>query len=79
MNISKTVSGIKIQPSFKLWWNKYNLKVEITGFDKLKTTKVFVSVFNKNDFLESSIETLKMLKHSQTSQSTNEQVSVMVI
>tara|TARA_B100000902_G_C27205201_1_gene861243 strand:- start:192 stop:743 length:552 start_codon:yes stop_codon:yes gene_type:complete len=31
MNISKTVSGVKILPSFKLWWNKYNLKVEIKG------------------------------------------------
>ena len=41
MNISKTVSGIKIQPSFKLWWNKYNLK-----FDKYVSN----SIINERDF-----------------------------
>ena len=31
MNIGKTVAGLKIEPSFKLWWNRYYLKVEVRG------------------------------------------------
>ncbi len=31
MNLGNTVSGIDIQPSFKLWWNKYHIKVEVKG------------------------------------------------
>ena len=29
MNLGKTVAGVKIQPSFKLWWNKYHVKVTV--------------------------------------------------
>lgn len=31
MNLGNTVSGIDIQPSFKLWWNKYHIKAEVKG------------------------------------------------
>ena len=31
MNLGNTVSGIDIQPSFKLWWKKYHIKVEVKG------------------------------------------------
>jgi hypothetical protein len=31
MNLGNTISGIDIQPSFKLWWNKYHIKVVIKG------------------------------------------------
>lgn len=31
MNLGKRIAGIDIQPSFKLWWNKYHIKVVIKG------------------------------------------------
>ena len=31
MNLGKSVAGVDIQPSFKLWWNKYHIKVVIKG------------------------------------------------
>jgi len=36
---------------------KNNLQVELIGFENLQTTEIFVSVFNKENFLEQSIET----------------------
>ena len=31
MNLGKRVAGIDIHPSFKLWWNKYHVKVVVNG------------------------------------------------
>ena len=31
MNLGKRIAGIDIQPSFKLWWNKYHIKVVTKG------------------------------------------------
>lgn len=40
-----------------IYGQKNTLQVEITGFEKQESSKIFVSVFKEKDFLEKSIET----------------------
>lgn len=43
-------TGFKIE-------NESKLIVEITGYEKKQSTKIFVSVFSKKDFLKKSVQT----------------------
>lgn len=40
---------------------KTTLKVEVTNFENKSSTKVYVSVFSENDFLEKSIQTKSVI------------------
>ncbi len=31
MNLGESIAGVHIKPSFKVWWNRYFLKIEIKG------------------------------------------------
>ena len=45
MNLGNTVAGIEIQPSFKLWWNKYHIRVTVKANSLIHDAMVMDDVY----------------------------------
>lgn len=46
MNLGNTVAGLVIQPSFKLWWNKYHIKISVKGNWLIHDAMVLNDIYN---------------------------------